>query len=232
MTQKVHFLTNIHVWILILILGSSCKNLPKEELNSAYSDDKYKQGIQTIPGKLNCEYYDLGGEGIAYHDADSVNNGSGKLNKGNDYLSAFRKGEAVDISYTKFHNSSDNSKYNLVQPEEGQLYVGWTEPGEWTRYTVDVKATGIYQIGLMYTANQNGEISITTTTGGASGPLEIKSTYDPNDTIAWRQWHHWNFAEELGEIELKSGIQLLTLHTLEKGQMNYDYLSFELKKNN
>ncbi|MGB5205764.1 MAG: carbohydrate-binding protein [Eudoraea sp.] len=230
MIQNVASLTNI--FALILIIVSSCKNLPKEELNSAYSDDKYKQSIQTIPGKLHCEYYDLGGEGIAYHDTDSVNNGSGKLNKGNDYLSAFRKGEAVDISYTKFHNNADNSKFNLVQPQNGQLYIGWTEPGEWTRYMVEVSVTGTYQVGLMYTANQDGKIEITTNTGGASGPLEIKSTYDPNDTIAWRQWHHWNFAEELGEIELKSGIQLLTLHTLEKGQMNYDYLSFELKKNN
>ena len=230
MTQKAASLTNI--FALILIIGSSCKNLPKEELNSAYSDDKYKQGIQTIPGKLQCEYYDLGGEGIAYHDTDSMNNGSGKLNKGDDYLNAFRKEEAVDISYTKFHNNSDNSEYNLVQPEEGQLYIGWTEAGEWTKYTVEVKATGIYKIGLMYTANRGGKINITSTTGGDSGPLEIKSTYNSNDSIAWRQWHHWNYDGGLGEIELKSGVQLLTLHTLDIGQMNYDYLSFVLKKNN
>lgn len=232
MTQKVGDLANISIWFLILTIGSSCKNMHKEELNLAYSDDQYKQGIQSIPGKLQCEYYDLGGEGIAYHDTDSVNNGSGKLNIGDDYLDAFRKEEAVDISYTKFHNNSDNSKYNLVQLQKGQLYIGWTEPGEWTRYTVEVKTMGIYQIGLMYTANQDGKISITTNTGGDSGPLEIKSTYNPNDTIAWRQWHHWNFDGGLGKIELKSGVQLLTLHTLEKGQMNYDYLSLEPKKIN
>jgi hypothetical protein len=29
---------------------------------------------------VQCALYDLGGEGIAYHDTDALNNGSGKLN--------------------------------------------------------------------------------------------------------------------------------------------------------
>ncbi|MEI6424613.1 MAG: hypothetical protein WCP55_20515, partial [Lentisphaerota bacterium] len=33
-----------------------------------------------LPGKLQCEYYDLGGEGVAFHETDSINSGSGKLN--------------------------------------------------------------------------------------------------------------------------------------------------------
>lgn len=45
-----------------------------------YGDSVHKAGAQSIPGKLQCEYYDLGGEGIAYHDADSINSGSGRLN--------------------------------------------------------------------------------------------------------------------------------------------------------
>jgi len=38
--------------------------------------------LQTIPGKLQCEYYDFGGEGIAYHDSDTINSGSGKIKSG------------------------------------------------------------------------------------------------------------------------------------------------------
>ena len=33
-----------------------------------YADSVYKNGAQVIPGKLQCEYYDFGGEGIAYHE--------------------------------------------------------------------------------------------------------------------------------------------------------------------
>ena len=50
--------------------------------------------------------------------------------------------EGVDISYTKFHDQIDNSPYDLVQPLENQLYVGWTEPGEWFNLTVEVAQAG------------------------------------------------------------------------------------------
>jgi hypothetical protein len=72
---------------------------------------------QPIPGKIECEYYDLGGEGIAYHDSDSINNGSGKLNPANgSYLNEFRMNEGVDISYTKSHDI-DNNPYSKVFPK-------------------------------------------------------------------------------------------------------------------
>ena len=52
-----------------------------------YSDSIFKSGIQNIPGKLQCEYYDFGGEGIAFHDNDTINSGSGRLNPADGYLS-------------------------------------------------------------------------------------------------------------------------------------------------
>ncbi len=60
-----------------------------------------------------------------------------------------------------------------------------------------------------------------------TGPLRMVSTYDQRDTIAWRQWHHWNYLDHIAEIDLKKGRQVLTLHTVANGQMNYDYLNFE-----
>lgn len=54
--------------------------------------------IQIIPGKLECEKYDLGGEGIAFHDKDSLNNGSGKLNPNDGtFYNTFRMKECVDV---------------------------------------------------------------------------------------------------------------------------------------
>lgn len=216
--------------ILLLLAAFSCgEKQPSYQELAVNSTSTSRGQLQTIPGKLQCEYYDRGGEGRAYHDMDSVNNGSGRLNKGPDALSTFRKDEGVDISFTKFHDSIDNSVFNLVGQEEGQLYVGWTEPGEWINYTVDVQLSGTYRIGLMYTANQQGRISLTTEEGSGSGILLIRSTYDAADPVAWRQWHHWNFEGDLGTIELKEGVQVLTLNTVAAGQMNYDYIEFTLK---
>jgi hypothetical protein len=194
-----------------------------------YSDSLYQAGAQTIPGKLQCEYYDFGGEGIAYHDTDTINEGSGGLNPDDGkYINGFRKNEAVDISYTKMDERKiDNNPFNFVEPENGQLYVGWTSPGEWTKYTVNVKKAGTYQLGIMYTSNQNGKISISVNDKDATGAVLIPSTFVEKDSLKWRQWHHWNYIDSISRVELEEGLQTLTLHTVEIGWMNYDFINFK-----
>jgi len=154
-----------------------------------YKDLVYTGDYQVIPGKLQCEYYDFGGEGIAFHDSDSINSGSGGLNKADgSYLHEFRINEAIDISYTKFEDPAvDNSLYNFVEPEKDQLYVGWIKPGEWTKYSISVETDGTYQLGLMYTSNQTGKISFSVNDFDVSGPLIVPSTFVAEDTVAFRQ---------------------------------------------
>lgn len=194
-----------------------------------YHDSLYKGGAQLIPGKLQCEYYDLGGEGVAFHDADSINSGSGALNPADgSYLNEFRMHEPVDISYTKFRDPAiDNNPYNIVEPEKDQLYVGWTKPGEWTKYTVNVTKAGTYQLGIMFTSNKNGKISIAVNDKDATGLIAIPSTANEKETVHWRNWHHWNYLDNIAQIELKKGVQTITLHTEELGDMNYDYINFK-----
>jgi hypothetical protein len=113
----------------ISLLACACTNTHQSP-TTPFTDTVYTGGPQVIPGKVQCAYYDVGGEGIAYHDKDSVNHGSGELNPlDGSYLHAFRVAEGVDISYTK-SNDMDNTEYNFVQPPMEQLYVGWTELGE------------------------------------------------------------------------------------------------------
>lgn len=181
---------------------------------------------QQIPGKIECELYDQGGEGIAYHDTDAINNGSGKLNPVNgNPLNEFRINEGVDISYSK-DGDIDNNPYNKVQRSIGDLYIGWTMPGEWINYTVDVTKSGTYKIGTLYTANGDGEISIEVNGKNATGNMKITSTHDDKDAVDWRQWHHWNSSENIGRIKLQKGKQILRLHIVSNGNMNFDYLTF------
>src|ERR1700729_26680 len=195
-----------------------------------YRDSRYTRGAQTIPGRVEFAYYDFGGEGIAYHDSDAKNNGSGGLNPADGtYLNEFRMNEGVDTSYTKFHDQIDNNPYNLVQPAEGQLYVGWTEPGEWFNLTVDVQRTGVYMIDLLYTSNRGGEISFDLNGQKLTGPVNIVTTNNPAEPIAWRQWHHWNIMKNLAEVTFPKGVNVLTLHVVSGGNMNFAYLDFKRK---
>ena len=70
-----------------------------------------------IPGIIEAEEYDLGGQGVAYNDTDESNNGG-----------AFRTDESVDIGGVM----------------GGGFSVGWVAVGEWIEYTVDVSQAGTY----------------------------------------------------------------------------------------
>jgi len=211
-------------------MGTGCQVNQGNYVGTPFGDDHHAPLPQEIPGRLQCEFFDMGGEGVAFHDSDSINSGSGALNPADgNYLNEFRIHEPVDISYTKFRDPLiDNSPYNFVTPEPDQLYVGWTSPGEWTKYTIKVKQTGQYKLGLLYTANQKGQISLSIDDTDLTGPIDITSTSVAEDTIAWRQWHHWNYRDNLTVVELKEGIHTITLHTVAVGQMNYEHLDFEL----
>ncbi len=208
--------------------GEKDPSASDEYAGRPYSDTVRALALQTIPGRMECEFFDVGGDSVSYFDTDLNNNGSGSLNQGEGYLMNFRISEAPDISFTKFHDSIDNSKYNIVQPGENQLYLGWTEPGEWTKYTAEVRETGDYQIGAMYTSNRGGAVQIIIDDTDSSGFLSIKSTFHPDDPIGWRQWHHWNYSDSLAVMHIEKGKRVFTLVIEEEGNFNFDYLSFTL----
>ena len=72
----------------------------------------YKGIASVLPGAVEMENYDEGGEGMAYSDSDDKNEGK-----------AYRTNEGVDIE----------------EFETGEYAIGWTKKGEWLEYTLEVK---------------------------------------------------------------------------------------------
>jgi endoglucanase Acf2 len=70
-----------------------------------------------VPGRIEAEHYDLGGEGLAYHDTEASNIGL-----------AFRPSEGVD----------------LEGANDGGFDVYWITAGEWIEYTFEVAESGTY----------------------------------------------------------------------------------------
>ena len=74
-----------------------------------------------IPGLIEAENYNTGTEGTAYHDTTPTNEGG-----------VYRQ-DGVDIEKSS---------------SEGSYVVGWVRPGEWLKYTVNVKTAGIYAVSF------------------------------------------------------------------------------------
>jgi endoglucanase len=176
----------------------------------------YQGRPQSIPGRIEMERYDTGGQGVAYSDTDTDNNGSGKLNKGNTPVERFRQDEAVDLSYTK---SSIDKTVDGVQEKVGELYLGWTAPGEWVNYTVDVQASGMYLVHAHMTSRTDAaEISLSIGGVDLTVPVRLPTT---------THWHIWRTASNLMRVKLEKGVQVLRLSVLKEGNFNLDYLQFE-----
>ena len=201
--------------------------IPAAYAGRPFGDSHHSEGPQKLPGRLECELYDLGGPGVAYYDSDDKNSGSGGLNPlDGSYLNGFRADEAVDISYTKDRGTptQDFSEYNLVAPERDSLYVGWTVPGEWLNYTVVVGQAGTHSLDVMYTSNGEGRFEVYVD-GVLRGAITLPTTHNAADLVAWRQWHHWNKAIDGLRLDLQPGLHLVRVQLL-AGNTNLDYIEF------
>lgn len=106
---------------------------------------------RAIPGTIQAEDFDDGGEGVSYHDVDAGNNGG-----------AYRPTD-VDIE-----PSAD---------AEGGYNVGWMTAGEWMNYTVSIGQAGTYTLTARVAANGPGG-TFHVEFGGVdkTGPLTIQNT--------------------------------------------------------
>jgi hypothetical protein len=216
------FLPMLRIVVLGLMLPPLARAaLPADYKGRPFADAVHKAGPPNIPGIVQCALYDVGGEGVSYHDTDSLNNGSGKLNMepghqrahAGEYVWHFRKEEGVDVSFVK--DWADLNHTNLVSPHINQFYIGWTEAGEWCNYTVNVLRPGTYRIRCLYAFQTN------TVTFDLNG----KPAAECRLPLATASYHHWNVAD-IGVIHFpEPGLQLLTFH-YGKGN-NFAHFEFE-----
>lgn len=106
-------------------------------ITSIVPQTPYKDVATELPGKLEVENYDLGGQNKAYYDKDDDNKGG-----------VYRE-DMVDIVAI---DESDESK---------GYAIGYTQEGEWLEYTVNVKTAGKYTVKASYaTSSENTGIKL------------------------------------------------------------------------
>jgi len=126
-------------------LGNVCKG------GTPVPQTPYTGTPAAIPGQIEAENYDNGGEGVAYHDLTSDNRGG-----------AYRTSEAVDIE------SCTEGGYNL----------GYVQAGEWVEYTVKVNTAGVYTLQARVATNAAGKSFHVEMDGQTIGNIAIPNTGD------------------------------------------------------
>jgi hypothetical protein len=112
---------------------------------------------QSLPGILQAEDFNNGGEGVAYHDNSPANQGGQYRSSGVDIAAASDVG--------------------------GGYTLGWVGAGEWLNYTVNVGASGTYQLEVrVASAGTGGTFHIEVDGVDKTGPLPV-----PN-TGGWQSW--------------------------------------------
>ncbi|MET9040785.1 carbohydrate-binding protein [Streptomyces mirabilis] len=125
----------------------------------AAPEGPYGSTPAAVPGTVQAENYDTGGQGVAYN-VTSVNGNA------NSY-----RADGVDLDNT----SDTGGGYNL----------GWTSGGQWFRYTVDVATAGTYTLDLRVAAPSAvaGALHLSDASGtNLTGAVDLPATGD------WQTW--------------------------------------------
>ena len=114
----------------------------------------FRGEVHAVPGTIEAEDFDEGGEGVAYHDREPEN-----LEK---RRPAYRE-SGVDLEWRE----AASNGYNL----------GWTHAGEWLAYTVDVREAGTYRVDMMVASDKaGGRFHIEFDGVDRTGPISIPDT--------------------------------------------------------
>ena len=168
----------------------------------APSSSPYNGKPIAIPGIVNTEEFDYGGEGVSYHCRGIKNE-----TQWHQHLlsTAFR--------------ATDHFKIDYCSDIRGDYVIELLEMGEWLNYTVDVRKAGKYRIDVRATTQFGfGAILHLEFNGiNKSGPVNI-----PSDG-GWKRWHRSIFVDE---VELDAGEQIMRL-VCDNGKCTLNYIGFD-----
>nr|WP_321408425.1 carbohydrate-binding protein [uncultured Carboxylicivirga sp.] len=149
---------------------------------SPYSD------IISIPGTVEMENYDKGGEGVAYHDAVAGNQSG-----------AYRL-DGVDIEACG----------------EGGYNIDWSVTGEWLEYTVNVSASGTYEMTARVASPVGGSFHV------EMDGVDISGLQTVPNTGGWQVWQDLTV-----NVNLSEGQHIMRFYIDEEG-FNTNYISFSI----
>ena len=137
----------------------NCSSPTKVQITvGGFAVDRAPYKAQSIPGVIEAEDYDIGGQTIAYNDATAGNSG------------------------TKYRN--DDVDIETCTDLSGAYNVGYIENGEWLEYTLEKATSGLYDINIRVASN---DATTTKSIDFYLNNKKIASA-NINNTGGWQTW--------------------------------------------
>lgn len=198
------------VGFLLLSAGAVTADLPP-----GYLGKPYKDSILEVPGRLRLFRFDEGPKESVWHDYEPTNAWYCKV----------RAPAAVGLQLM----GAGGDKWEPGKAEPGMTlvkddcYMAQTNQGDWTKYTVRVKAKGVYSMSFLEAAN------------GTTIPFLGVSFLNGADSVGTGKitlpltsyFHNWVYARNLAALALDTGLQVMRFDIVGNGPMNINYIDFE-----
>ena len=171
------------------------------------SEDHSAFREHSIPGSIQIEDFDNGGEGVAYHDKNATNTGG-----------EYRPSEGVDIG----GNAKDG------------YYVGWIEEGEWLKYTIKSVESADYSVSLKVASNDSRTASVSVSLDGNHlGKIAVGNTggWDIWETIRFGGATISGGSDKVLRIEINDGYLNLDSITFAEDNGNDDVADVDVEIN-
>jgi hypothetical protein len=193
-----------------------------------------KAGPYAIPGRLEFENYDMGGDGKTYHTGDHTT-GSG---------TGYRTdAPTATFSLTGYCNNAPCAHvwYDTSAALDGTPYpsatvhdinIGAVQVGDWFDITVNVATAGTYSLSTTFSSGAgppggeggDGTEGLKVFSNGTL--LGMWNDIFPNfNTMA--DFRHWKAHPNFLTVQLPAGLQVIKLQTTAK-HMQLDYVQFDL----
>jgi hypothetical protein len=181
--NRVHLTAGLHVYTLVD--DTSGFNLDSMTITAPYGGTPW-----AVPGTVQAENYDTGGQGVAYN-VTSINGSA------NSY-----RPDGVDLEAT----TDTGGGYDL----------GWSNSGQWFKYTVNVATAGTYTVTFRVAngSGANGTFHLQNSAG-----TNLTGTVTVPPTGGWQTW-----SNVTATVTLPAGTQALTL-CQDGGSVNLNWMS-------
>ena len=207
--------------LFIALIGTPAR----ADVPAGYTGTPFKGTAATLPGRIDFENYDEGGQSVAWRVDDHTGNFGPGGCAANDYR--------TDMPHPQLcltNNATEVDTYSMG-PMVGQkypsdampqsIYIGYTHGADWVKLTVNVTKAGMYKVSSTWGSEP-------------SGADAIKFQILFNDVMkadvqlpGTGGYHNWVAAPDFATVTLDAGVQVLQFAP-KSMHLNYDYLQFSL----